>query len=57
MRSRSMPWPGGTPYVWGGGESRAMTAVRKYVRGEIGLPREAVSLVAYWRHASSPTND
>ena len=54
---RSMPWPGGTPYVWGGGESRAMTAVRKYVRGEIGLPREAVSLVAYWRHASSPTND
>ena len=54
---RSMPWPGGTPYVWGGGESRAMTALRKYVRGEIGLPREAVSLVAYWRHASSPTND
>lgn len=46
---RSLPWPGGTPYVWGGGESRAMTAVRKYVRGEVGLPREAVSLVAYWR--------
>lgn len=54
---RAMPWPGGTPYVWGGGESRAMTAVRKYVRGEIGLPREAVSLVAYWRHASSPADD
>ncbi|HEY8523924.1 MAG TPA: SIP domain-containing protein [Acidimicrobiales bacterium] len=49
---RSMAWPGGTPYVWGGGESRAMTAVRRYVRREIGLPREAVSLVAYWRHAS-----
>ena len=52
---RAMPWPGGTPYVWGGGESRAMTSVRRYVRGEIGLPREAVSLVAYWRHATSPT--
>jgi NADPH-dependent ferric siderophore reductase len=51
---RAMPWPGGTPYVWGGGESRAMTAVRRFVRGEIGLPREAISLVAYWRHASSP---
>jgi NADPH-dependent ferric siderophore reductase len=51
---RAMPWPAGTPYVWGGGESRAMTAVRRYVRGERGLAREAVSLVAYWRHASSP---
>ncbi len=48
---RALPWPGGTPYVWGGGESRAMTAVRRYVRGEIGLSREQVSLVAYWRHA------
>jgi NADPH-dependent ferric siderophore reductase len=49
---RAMPWPGGAPYVWGGGESRAMTAVRRYVRHEVGLPREAVSLVAYWRHAA-----
>lgn len=51
---RAAAWPGGSPYVWGGGESRAMTAVRRYVRREIGLPREAVSLVAYWRHADSP---
>jgi NADPH-dependent ferric siderophore reductase len=48
---RAMPWPGGTPYVWGGGESRAMTAVRRHVRGELGLPRDAVSLVAYWRRS------
>ena len=27
-----------------------MTAVRKYVRREVGLAREQVSLVAYWRH-------
>lgn len=47
---RARPWPGGTPYVWGGGESRAMTAVRRYVRREVGLSREQVSLVAYWRH-------
>ena len=49
---RALPWPGGTPYVWGGGESRTMTAVRKYVRQEVGLAREQVSLVAYWRHAA-----
>ncbi len=51
---RALPWPDGTPYVWGGGESRAMTAVRKHVRHERGLPRDAVSLVGYWRHPTSP---
>ncbi|MFT3855813.1 MAG: SIP domain-containing protein [Ilumatobacteraceae bacterium] len=44
-------------YVWGGGESRAMTAVRKLVRRELGWPRDRVSLVAYWRHADSPAAD
>jgi NADPH-dependent ferric siderophore reductase len=47
---RALPAPSATSYVWGGGESRAMTAVRKYVRREVGLSREQVSLVAYWRH-------
>jgi NADPH-dependent ferric siderophore reductase len=28
-----------------------MTAVRKCVRHEVGLPSEAVSLMAYWRRA------
>ncbi len=57
---RALPWPGGTPYAWGGGESRSMTAIRKYVRQEVGLTREQVSLVAYWRHAahvSDPIDD
>jgi NADPH-dependent ferric siderophore reductase len=49
---RALPWRDGTPYVWGGGESRAMTAVRRYVRRERCLDRAAVSLVAYWRHAA-----
>ncbi|HEU4841015.1 MAG TPA: SIP domain-containing protein [Ilumatobacteraceae bacterium] len=51
---RAMPWPAGRPYVWGAGESRTMTAVRRHVRHERGLERAAVSLVAYWRHPSSP---
>lgn len=36
-------------YVWGGGESRAMTAVRRHVRDVLGFDQERVSLVAYWR--------
>ncbi|MFV0308765.1 MAG: SIP domain-containing protein [Desertimonas sp.] len=47
---RAMDWRSGAPYVWGGGESRAMTAVRRHVRDERGLERAAVSLVGYWRH-------
>jgi len=43
--------PGRAPYVWGGGESRAMTGVRRHVRRVLGLPRERVSLTPYWRHA------
>lgn len=50
---RAMPWPGGLPYAWGGGESRAVTAVRKYLRNEFGLERDAVSMTGYWRHADS----
>ncbi|HWL45451.1 MAG TPA: SIP domain-containing protein [Ilumatobacter sp.] len=46
---RALPWPGGTPYAWGGAESRAVTAVRKYLRNEVGLDREAVSMTGYWR--------
>jgi NADPH-dependent ferric siderophore reductase len=49
---RAIPWPGGTPYVWGGAESRTLTTIRKHLRGEIGLPREAVSLVGYWRRGA-----
>lgn len=42
------PDPGGV-YVFGGGESRAMTAVRKHVRKVWKLKKSQVSLVAYWR--------
>ena len=54
---RALPPLTGTTYVWGGGESRAMTAVRRHVRDERALDREAVSLVAYWRHRESPALD
>lgn len=49
---RSLEWRGEHPYVFGGGESRALTKVRRFVRDEKGCPREAVSLVAYWRHSA-----
>jgi NADPH-dependent ferric siderophore reductase len=51
---RALPPPTSTTYVWGAGESRTMTGIRKYLRKELGFPREAISLVAYWRHRNSP---
>lgn len=44
-------------YVWGGGESKAMTAARRHVRDERGLGRAQVSLVAYWRHGATTDAD
>lgn len=36
-------------YVFGAGESREMTAIRKHLRTERVLPRESVQMTAYWR--------
>jgi NADPH-dependent ferric siderophore reductase len=46
---RALAWPGGVPYVWGGGESRTMTDIRTHVRHDRGIERERVSVVGYWR--------
>lgn len=57
---RALPAPSGNLYVWGGAESRAMTAVRRHVRDQWGLAQEQVSLVGYWRHrahAEDPPGD
>ncbi len=50
---RALGPPEGRPYVWGGAESHAMTTIRKFVRTEWGLAREAVSLTGYWRVSSA----
>jgi NADPH-dependent ferric siderophore reductase len=50
------PHPPGT-YAWGGGESRAMTLVRRYLRQQLGWPPERVDMIAYWRHNDSPLEE
>jgi NADPH-dependent ferric siderophore reductase len=55
---RAAALPPGRPYAWGGGESRGMTALRKHLRREVGLAREQVSLLAYWRRpGAGPDGD
>jgi NADPH-dependent ferric siderophore reductase len=49
---QALDLPEGAPYVWGGGESRTMTRIRRHLRHEVGYPRERVSLTPYWRHSA-----
>lgn len=55
--ARALPPFGAHTYVWGGGETKAMTAVRRHVRDDRGLAREDVDLIAYWRHRATPEGD
>lgn len=55
--ARALPPLEGKPYVWGGGETKAMTAVRRHVRDERGLDRDSVALIAYWRHRATADAD
>ncbi|HEY9557238.1 MAG TPA: siderophore-interacting protein, partial [Acidimicrobiales bacterium] len=55
--ARRLPELGASTYVWGGGESRAMTAVRRHVRDERGLSRDQVALVGYWRHRDTTDDE
>lgn len=54
---QALRFPAGQPYVWGGGESRVMTSLRKHVRTDRGIPRERVSLTGYWRHAQTTDDE
>jgi NADPH-dependent ferric siderophore reductase len=54
---RAFDLPPGNLYAWGGAESRAVTAIRKYLRHERGYVREQVSMTGYWRHPSTPPGE
>jgi NADPH-dependent ferric siderophore reductase len=49
--------PHGRGQVWGGGEARAMRAVRDHLRDAYGLGRDAVQALGYWKHATTPDWD
>ncbi len=39
--------------AFGAGESRQVTAIRKYLRHEVGLPSDQVFMVGYWRRTAA----
>jgi NADPH-dependent ferric siderophore reductase len=46
---RATTFPDGPRYIWGGGEFRAMTAIKKYLQEERGIDSGAIAILNYWR--------
>ncbi|WDZ89494.1 siderophore-interacting protein [Nocardiopsis sp. HUAS JQ3] len=40
-------------YAWVGGEAMTIAPIRRYLRGDLGLPKEDVEVVGYWRRPRS----
>ncbi|NUR05406.1 MAG: siderophore-interacting protein [Nocardioidaceae bacterium] len=40
---------GGSPYAWVAGEAGVVRDVRRHLVGEVGLPRDSVAFMGYWR--------
>ncbi len=50
---RAAELPAGRPYAWLAGESGTVRALRRYLTGERGLDRRAITFTGYWRQGSS----
>lgn len=44
---------GESAYAYGAGESHQISAIRRYLRQDLGLPADQVSMIAYWRATSA----
>lgn len=51
---RRVELPEGSGRGWGGGEARSMRDVRDHLRDDRGLRPEAVHVLGYWKHESTP---
>lgn len=46
--------PAGRTFAWCAGEAMTLVPIRRHLRGELGLPREDVEVVGYWRRPADP---
>lgn len=50
---RALTPPTGAVYWWFAGESTGLKDVRRYLRRELGLPKESVDVDGYWRRGEA----
>ncbi|RNL86607.1 siderophore-interacting protein [Halostreptopolyspora alba] len=44
-------------YAWVGGEALTIAPIRRYLRADLGLPKEDVEVVGYWRRPKATPDD
>ena len=50
---RALTIPEGEGYAWGGGEAAMMRRVRDVLVAELGLPKDAMRISAYWKQGAA----
>lgn len=46
---RNYEFPEGTGFIWAAGEATSLIGLRRYLRRELGLPKDQVEVDGYWR--------
>jgi NADPH-dependent ferric siderophore reductase len=54
---RGLTLPAGEGFVWAGGEYHDIKAVRQYVLDELGISKQRLSAMAYWRKSQANAHD
>lgn len=52
---RALELPEGRGYLWCAGEALTLPPIRRYLRHDLGLPKEDVEVVGYWRRPTVTT--
>src|SRR5699024_4083598 len=50
---RSLEVSGGVTFYWFGGEAASLVPVRRYLRRELGLDKDAVDISGYWKRGTA----
>lgn len=54
---RAAPWWPGDVFAWVAGEARTLVPIRRWLRNDKELPREAVEVTGYWRRSEVVTSE
>ncbi|NJC55486.1 siderophore-interacting protein [Brevibacterium marinum] len=53
---KNVSLPAGRTFAWCAGETLTIAPIRRYLRRDLGLPKEDVEVVGYWRKVGAKTN-
>ncbi|RBP65075.1 NADPH-dependent ferric siderophore reductase [Brevibacterium sanguinis] len=54
---RNVQLPPGRTFAWCAGEAMTIAPIRRHLRRDLGLPKEDIEVVGYWRRTAAPAPD